>query len=265
MIPKIIHYVWVGDKPKPKLVLRCIESWKIYCPDYKIVEWGNESLKEINNLYVTQAFENKKWAFVSDYLRLYALYHYGGFYCDSDLEITQNIDIFKANKFFTGYEKWEGICSPITAFMGAEKHNFVVEDLLREYDSIPFIVNGEMDQTTNVTRVANYFSRKFGLKKPYDGSVSTILADGYIIYPSYFFCTPENDNSSYSIHHFNGSWLDSYDRKNLLSFMRYKLVRFKKRSAGEGNYLPISSVEQKIMEFDISSVKKVCIIKDCTK
>ena len=94
LIPKKIHYVWVGGKEKPDLVKKCIESWKKHCPDYEIIEWNDDVLKKIDNLYVKQAYENKKWAFVSDYLRLWALYHYGGFYCDTDLEITNNIDRF---------------------------------------------------------------------------------------------------------------------------------------------------------------------------
>ena len=96
MIPKIIHYVWVGNNEKPEIVLKCIESWKKYCPDFEIIEWNNDSLKEIDNKYVSQAFECKKWAFVSDYLRLYALKNFGGFYFDTDLEITNRLDNFKS-------------------------------------------------------------------------------------------------------------------------------------------------------------------------
>ena len=121
MIPKIIHYVWVGNNPKPDLVLKCIESWKKYCPDYKIKEWNNNDISNINNIYVKEAFECKKWAFVSDYLRLYALKNIGGFYFDSDLEITQPIDKFRDKAFISGYENWHGEYSPITAFMGGRK------------------------------------------------------------------------------------------------------------------------------------------------
>ena len=85
MIPKIIHYVWVGSAPKSDLILKCIESWKKYCPDYKIREWNNDDVSRIDNAYVKEAFNCKKWAFVSDYLRLYALKTQGGFYFDSDL------------------------------------------------------------------------------------------------------------------------------------------------------------------------------------
>ncbi|MEN7470513.1 glycosyltransferase family 32 protein, partial [Providencia stuartii] len=90
MIPKIIHYIWVGNNPKPQFVLDCIETWKQHLPDYEIMEWGNDCLETINNTYVNEAIKNKKWAFASDYIRLYALYNYGGIYLDSDVEVTQS-------------------------------------------------------------------------------------------------------------------------------------------------------------------------------
>ncbi|EKT54174.1 glycosyltransferase family 32 protein [Providencia burhodogranariea] len=103
MIPKIIHYIWVGDNQKPQFVLDCIATWKKYLPDYEIMEWGNECLKIIDNAYAHEAYENKKWAFVSDYIRLYALYKHGGIYLDTDVEVTKNFDDFLALDFFSGY------------------------------------------------------------------------------------------------------------------------------------------------------------------
>lgn len=80
MIPKIIHYCWFGGNPKSNLIKQCIDSWKKYCPDYQIIEW-NESNFDINcNPYVKAAYEDKKWAFVSDYARLYIVYNRGGGY-----------------------------------------------------------------------------------------------------------------------------------------------------------------------------------------
>ena len=208
MIPKIIHYVWVGNNPKPDLVLKCIESWKKYCPDYKIKEWNNNDISNITNIYVKEAFECKKWAFVSDYLRLYALKNIGGFYFDSDLEITQPIDKFRDKAFISGYENWHGEYSPITAFMGAEKDNNIISNLLKEYDNLHFIVNGKMNQTTNTIRISKYLQKTFNLKMPYNGMRETELCEKHIIYPSYYFCTPENNKENYAIHHFNGSWIE---------------------------------------------------------
>ncbi|HBN5713989.1 TPA: glycosyltransferase, partial [Morganella morganii] len=90
IIPKKIHYVWVGNKPKPQLVLDCISTWEAHFPDYEIIEWNNEKFKDISNKYAEEAFANKRWAFVSDYIRLHALYHEGGIYLDTDVEVTNN-------------------------------------------------------------------------------------------------------------------------------------------------------------------------------
>lgn len=261
-IPPILHFVWVGNQKKPDLVLKCIESWKKFCPGYQIMEWDNNSLKNINNLYVSQAFENKKWAFVSDYLRLYALERYGGFYCDSDLEITNPLEQFRSFRFVTGYEKYNDIYSPVTALMGAEPQNPIIRNLLEEYSNIPFIQNGLMDQTTNVARISKYFEKKFDLKKPYDGNALTRLDEDSIIFPSFFFCTPEDGKKNYSIHHFNGSWLDAYSRKNLYFLGRYKIVRFKKHRKSVNNSLPLMSHETKLLSISFGKRKKICLIRE---
>ena len=82
MIPKTIHYVWVGDAPKPRQVLDCIESWRRFCPGWEIREWGNDFVSTVDNRYVREALAHRKWAFVADWVRLYALVHHGGFYLD---------------------------------------------------------------------------------------------------------------------------------------------------------------------------------------
>ena len=96
MIPKIIHYCWFGRNPKPKLALKCIKSWKKYCPDYEIIEWNEDSFDiESAPLYVRQAYEAKKWAFVTDYVRLYAMTKFGGIYMDTDVEVIKPLDCIR--------------------------------------------------------------------------------------------------------------------------------------------------------------------------
>lgn len=265
MIPKIIHYVWVGNAPKSDLILKCIESWKKYCPDYQIKEWNNDDVAKIDNQYVKEAFECKKWAFVSDYLRLYALKTMGGFYFDSDLEITQSIDKFRKELFVTGYENWKGLYSPITALMGAEKENKLICDLLTEYDNLHFIVDGKMDQTTNTKRITNYFESNFKLKKPYNGKNKTILCDGHIVYPSHFFCTPEKNKENYSIHHFNGSWVDpskkrAKARKLYFCIGKVKIVRIKNKINDV-----LNKNEKVLFSLKISKTKSICILKEIKK
>ncbi len=105
MIPKKIHYVWIGDKQKPKFVLDCINTWKEFLSDYEIIEWNNESIKKISNNYMSEAILNKKWAFASDYIRLYALYNEGGIYLDTDVEITRSLDQFLSLNFLAVMKK----------------------------------------------------------------------------------------------------------------------------------------------------------------
>ena len=264
MIPKIIHYVWIGTAPKSDLVLRCIESWKRYCPDYQIREWNNEDVSKIQNAYVQEAFECKKWAFVSDYLRLYALATEGGFYCDSDLEITAPINQFRKHSFVTGYENWKDVLfSPITAFMGAEKDSAIIHDLLQEYDHLHFIVDGKMDQTTNTVRISRYFERKFALYPPCDGQRITQLNETSFIYPSYYFCTPQQGLENYSIHHFNGSWrvIKHYSRKQLFKMGRFKVIKFKQKVKKTTEKFPLMEKERILASIKLSKKKTICLIK----
>ena len=92
MEKKYIHYCWFGDKPLPKLAKKCIESWKKYLPDYELKEW-NESNSNVEECpFIKEAYENKKWAFVADYVRTKAMYEYGGIYFDTDMEIIKPIE-----------------------------------------------------------------------------------------------------------------------------------------------------------------------------
>ena len=93
MIPKVIHYCWFGGNPKPKLAEKCIKSWKKYCPDYEIIEWNEDNFDiSAAPLYVRQAYEAKKWAFVTDYVRLEVVYNHGGVYLDTDVELLKSLD-----------------------------------------------------------------------------------------------------------------------------------------------------------------------------
>lgn len=119
-IPKIIHYCWFGGNNKPKSVRTCIDSWKLHCPDYEIIEW-NESNFDINsNLYTKQAYDSKKWAFVTDFVRLKVLYDNGGIYMDTDIEVLKPLDIFLYHEAFSGFEWVDRIP---TGIIGAKKHN----------------------------------------------------------------------------------------------------------------------------------------------
>ena len=136
MIPKIIHYCWFGGNDKSELVERCISSWKKYCPDYKIIEWNENNYNVNKNKYTKYAYERQKWAFVSDYVRLYVIYKYGGIYMDTDVEVVKNLDKFLKYESFSGFESTKYIP---TGIMGGEKNSRWIKYLLSYYDNKSFI------------------------------------------------------------------------------------------------------------------------------
>lgn len=100
-IPKKIHFFWFGNNTKPKIVEKCISSWKQYCPNYEIIEW-NESNFDLSLCdYLKEAFEAKKWAFVTDYARIWVIQKYGGIYLDTDVELISNLDKFLNDETFS--------------------------------------------------------------------------------------------------------------------------------------------------------------------
>lgn len=261
MIPKIIHYVWVGDSPKGELVESCIASWRKWLPDYEVMEWGNEQLSFIDNAYVKEAFDARRWAFVSDYLRLYALYEYGGFYFDSDLEVTADLDRFREHDFVSGFEVFRGNASPITALMGAAPKNSFVKSLLDDYDERVFVFpDGSYDLTPNTQVISEAIAREFGVSAPYDSNNELPLSRGAIIYPSCFFCTPVEGKDNYSIHHFSGSWLDGYSRKEYVSIFGFSLVRFKLRR-NKSSVLPVMGGERVLMRLPVAKKYIFTILK----
>lgn len=207
MIPKIIHYCWFGGNPIPEQYRIYIESWKRYCPDYKIIEW-NESNFDLSIVpYVREAYQAKKWAFVTDYVRLYALDSVGGIYMDTDVEVLKNLDAFLNLEGFSGFERDNAVS---TGVMAAEKGQRFIHELLLQYDNIHFMnSDGSLDETTNVTRITE-MAVKYGLKL--NNKKQTIM--GFTYFPTEYFC-PKNSRTleikltenSCTIHHFAGSWV----------------------------------------------------------
>ena len=205
VIPKIIHYCWFGGKEKPPLVKECIQSWHQFCPDYEIIEWNETNFDLQSNTFVSEAYASKKWAFVSDYVRLYALCNYGGIYLDSDVELLKPIDVFLTDEGFTGFESND---TPVTAIMGCRKDFPLFKQLLDYYHNRHFIVNGKMDTLPN-TFIITETMKSHGLIP--NGKQQTIC--GCTIYPEAFFCPNyllkvfnRYSAKTYCVHHFMGSW-----------------------------------------------------------
>lgn len=135
MIPKTIHYSWFGHNSKPRLVQKCIESWKAHCPDYEIIEWNEENYDISDGpLYIRQAYEAKKWAFVTDYVRLDVVNRYGGIYFDTDVELLRNLDGFLNYDAFFGFE--DGIHINTGLGFGAKKGLRLLSELMEDYHSL---------------------------------------------------------------------------------------------------------------------------------
>lgn len=212
MIPKVIHYCWFGRGQMPQLALKCIESWKKYLPDYEIKEWNEDNFDLDMYPYVREAYDNRKFAFVTDVVRLYALYHEGGIYMDTDVEVLKSLDSLLKYEAVSGFESPTQIP---TGLMACREGHPLFKELLYEYNGIHFVKeDGTLDLTTNVVRITNA-CLKNGLVL--NNKLQTIK--GFTILPKDYLCPKSyKDGKIYltkntmTIHHFAGSWLDDKTR-----------------------------------------------------
>lgn len=207
-IPKIIHYCWFGKGEKPNLVNKCIESWKKNLTDYKIIEWNEENFDININRYVKEAYDSKKFAFVSDYVRVYALYNYGGIYLDTDVEVFKSFDDLLDDDSFWGYEQEDYIA---TSTIGAKKGNELIKRFLDSYKDKQFIKeDGSFDDLTNVAIITKileeYGLERSGQYQKIEG-IASFYPQTYFSPYDYINCRKIITNNSYCMHHFYKSWL----------------------------------------------------------
>ena len=227
MIPKIIHYCWFGKGKKPELALKCIESWKNYLPDYEIKEWNEDNFNLDLYPYVREAYDCRKFAFVTDVVRLYALYKEGGIYMDTDVEVLKPLDCFLDHIAFSGFENNNYVP---TGIMASEKNSVWAKENLDYYEGRHFVKqDGSFDTTTNVIIITNYMLSK-GLKpinkyQDFPGLVT--------MYPNDYFCPKSHGTgkirlteNSYTIHHFSGSWKPWYAKMEL-NICKFLGVRYR--------------------------------------
>ncbi|MBX7370426.1 glycosyltransferase family 32 protein [Clostridium chauvoei] len=207
-IPKIIHYCWFGRGEKSELANRCIESWKKNLDGYKIMEWNEDNFDISANLYIKEAYDKGKYAFVSDYVRLDILFKYGGIYLDTDVEILSDFNALLDSNAFLGFEDDELIS---TATIGARKNNIIIKNWLDTYNNRRFIKNGRESELTNV-RVVTDILLNHGLKQ--DNRIQNLLNDEITIYSNDFFSplkigssNPKVTHNTIAIHWFEGTWL----------------------------------------------------------
>ena len=225
MIPKVIHYCWFGYKPLSVFAVKCIASWKKFFPDYEIKEW-NETNYDVHSIpYIHEAYEAKKYAFVSDYVRFDILYRYGGLYFDTDVEVIKSMDAIIAKGPFMGCEKnadTKGATTPTVApglGLGVKPGLGLYGELLQLYAGLHFV---KVDGTLNLKTVVDYTTEllcKHGLR-----NINEVQeCAGVWIYPQEYFCPISVDDgklritsNTVSIHHYSQSWqspVRKYGRK----------------------------------------------------
>lgn len=243
MIPKIIHYCWFGHGRKSEQIQKCIASWKKNLPDYEIVEW-NESNFDVNvSIYSKQAYEARKWAFVSDYARLYVLKDRGGIYLDTDMEILKPLDEFLDGEMFLGFETNDIVQAGV---IGACPKNQFIQELLSVYDSTNFLDENGTPLIVSSPVILTNQLRKHGLKL--NGKFQKIaVAD---IYPGIIF-SPNNlsriwnrlSSKSYTVHHAEQSWIDNpHGSHTFLLRVRRYLVGVLRNIIGTDNTCNIKNV-----------------------
>lgn len=204
MIPKIIHYCWFGGNPKPKLAEKCIASWKKHCPGWEIVEW-NESNFDVNqNGYTKMCIEQKKYAFLSDYVRLLVVEKHGGIYFDTDVELLRPIDDLLENEAFFGFETPQYVASGLG--FGSVAHGAAIAAMVQEYD---FLTDGTQG-VRGCPGLNTIALEKLGLIR--NGTRQTVA--GALILPIEYFNPYESatgrlktNANTYSIHWYGASWM----------------------------------------------------------
>ena len=212
MIPKIIHYCWFGGKPMPELAQKCIESWNRHLLNYDMRLWNEDNFDMASApQYVQEAYAAKKYAFVSDYVRLWALEREGGVYLDTDVEVLRSFDPLLSDIAFIGLEESKALL-PGTCVMGCEAHCEWVKDMLITYDNARFIrEDGTMDMTTNVMRLGKRMVEG-GLQ--HERMIQYLSQWGLRVYTHDYFSpitstrVMRKSKNTYCIHRFAGTWVD---------------------------------------------------------
>lgn len=225
VIPKKIHYMWLGGKKIPSNIQKCIDSWRKFCPDYELVKWDESNYDVHKNIFVAQAYDNRLFGFVPDFARLDILYEYGGIYLDTDVELRRNLDELLYQEAFCSVEKWQvlnfGGCSgaikghsALVPFLRLwEKHNII------RYDgTVNNISSGFIDTTLA-------FSAGYKVNGQ-NQSIMGMNVYTYDYFHPYDYMSGKIDETddTFSVHHFNGGWLSNETKSDhLVTMSKYDL------------------------------------------
>lgn len=199
-IPKIIHCCWFGGNPMPEQLLACMASWKIHCPDWEIIIWNETNFSIDAHIFTKTAYQHRKFAFVSDYVRAWALHNVGGIYLDTDVELKLPLDSFCQHHGFSGFEC---VGYPFTAVWGSIAHHPLTTQILEYYQDREYAPEREQP---NTGWISTLITQQFGIDRTQDRHQTGWYQDyGFDVYPSTHFCLDLPLN--YATHHFHGSWM----------------------------------------------------------
>lgn len=211
MIPKIIHYCWFGGKKLPDSALKCIESWKKYCPDYEIKLWDETNFNIEENKFIAQAYKAKKFAFVSDYARFKVLMEDGGIYLDTDVELLKSLDDLLENEAFMGLEKVGNEITGIAPglIIGTRPNKEFLSYMVNLYNGLDFCDEaGNIVAKTVVKYTTDYFVEQGFVLEDKTQKVGDVT-----IYSHEYFCPKDYESgkititsNTYSVHHYDSTW-----------------------------------------------------------
>ena len=208
MIPKIIHYCWFGRGEKPELAKKCIASWRRFCPDFEIREWNEDNCEYLAMPFMAEAYAAKKYAFVSDVMRLIVLEQYGGVYFDTDVEVVRDISPLLDDEGFIGFENAQHVNSG--QVVAAEAHHPVIQAMIEEYKTLHFSGTDGSVTPVGCPRLNTDVMERFGLVR--NGQEQ--LVAGIHVYPADYFNPLDSvtgkltkTENTYSIHWYSMSWL----------------------------------------------------------
>ena len=231
MIPKTIHYCWLSGEDYPSNIKQCMDTWKSAFQDYRFLKWDADRFDVESNCFAAEAYRHRKWAFASDYIRLYALYNLGGIYLDCDVIVKRNFDEFSSHRFFSAVEyhakplmkektfdlinddgtaKLRNISKPgfglQAAIMGSEKGHPFVRDCLAYYKDRHFVgEDGEYSDKDIAPGIFAMIAEDYGFTYRNERQ---LLDEDMLILPSEVLASSENSVSqnAYAIHCCDGSW-----------------------------------------------------------
>lgn len=214
-IPKIIHLCWFGHGEYDEKMKHCLKTWEEFAPDYKVMKWDEDTFDLDSCTYVRQAYDKKRWAFVTDYVRFKVLQQYGGIYMDTDMELVKPLDDLLDNETVLSFKqqalgmKQFGLTSGIIM---TKANNTLFNPLIEQFEARSYINESGEEDVTPIAKFLTDLLRDRGIRQ--DNTLQSI--DGVTVYPNEYLCpTIDLDNNTgdvevtentYAIHHFTGTW-----------------------------------------------------------